>query len=86
MAGSIVFAGFEVVKGLENIYEKYGKSIYGKYGFKDAFNVDQNWWAEEYLGIDVGITILMIENFRTGSIWEKFMKLKPIQVWIGKCL
>ena len=85
MAGSMVFAGQDVMKGLEHIYENYGKFIYGKYGFKDAFNVDQNWWAEEYLGIDVGITVLMIENFRTGAIWEKFMKLKPIRRWIAEC-
>ena len=85
MAGSIVFTEEESLKGLKYIYDNYKKTIYGEYGFKDAFNRDKRWWAEEYLGIDVGITILMIENYRTGIVWEKFMKILPIRNWIRIC-
>lgn len=86
MAGSIVFTGGDALKGLKHLYLKYQDFLYGKYGFKDAFNLDRNWWAEEYLGIDVGIMILMIENYRTGLVWSKFMALKPVKRWAKLCL
>ncbi len=68
------------------MYDRYGDRIYGKYGFKDAFNLSRNWWATDYLGIDQGIILLMIENARSGFIWEYFMKNKAIKNWISKCL
>jgi len=85
MAGSIVFDWQASVAGLKNLYDRHGRFLYGKYGFKDAFNMDKNWWAEEYLGIDVGITALMLENYRTGLVWEKFMRLEPIRKWAELC-
>lgn len=85
MAGSIVFDRQAVVAGLKNLYVTRGKFLYGKYGFKDAFNTDKNWWAEEYLGIDVGITALMLENYRTGFVWERFMRLEPVKKWMDLC-
>lgn len=81
MAGSLAIDWEPSMKGLKNIYDTNGKFLYGKYGFKNAFNIDKGWWAEEYLGIDVGITVLMIENFRTGLVWKKFMNLQPIKKW-----
>jgi hypothetical protein len=85
MAGSIVFDWQESIKGLKYLYDNYKKFLYGKYGFKDAFNLDKDWWAEEYLGIDVGITVLMIENYKTGLVWDKFMRLEPIKKWVELC-
>ncbi len=86
MAGSIVFDPQASLNGLKYLYDNYGSYLYGKYGFKDAFNLDKNWWAEEHLAIDVGITLVMIENYRSGLVWEKFMKLEAIQRWIDMCL
>ena len=48
--------------------------------------MDRNWWAEEYLGIDVGLTVIMIENYRSGLVWKKFMGLEPVKTWVDKCL
>lgn len=86
MAGSLPFDPMPSLKGLRQLYDKYKNFLYGKYGFKDAFNLDKNWWAEEYLGIDVGLTVIMIENHRSGLVWDKFMKLEPIKTWIDKCI
>ena len=86
MAGSLVFNEVEALEGLKQTYRRYKSFLYGEYGFKDAFNVDEEWWSEEYLGLDVGITLLMIENYRTGMVWEVFMRLKPIQAWVDKCM
>ena len=85
MAGSLVFAKKDTVKALKHLYDKHKRFLYRKYGFKDAFNMDKNWWAEEYLGIDVGITLLMIENCRTEMVWGTFMGIAPIKAWVEKC-
>lgn len=74
-ASSIVFIPEIVIPTLINMYEKYGeKGLWGKYGFKDAFNPSLNWIDKDYLGIDQGPIVIMIENFRTGLIWEYCMK------------
>jgi hypothetical protein len=85
MAGSLPFDPVESFNGLKQLYEKYKNFLYGKYGFKDAFNMDKNWWAEEYLGIDVGLTVIMIENYRSGLVWGKFMQAAPIKKWVNEC-
>jgi hypothetical protein len=40
----------------------------------DAFNPLTNWYSPDVIGIDVGITLLMAENARSGFVWEQFMK------------
>ncbi len=52
---------------------KYGKSIYGRYGFADAFNPNSGWVSPYVIGIDAGITLLSAENLRTGRVWKWFM-------------
>lgn len=76
--GAIVFAPNIVIPTLKNMYEKYGsKGLWGKYGFKDAFNPTVNWYDTDYLGLDQGPIIMMIENLRTGFIW-KYMMNDPL--------
>lgn len=80
---SIVFTPEQSTQAVRFFYDNYQEKLYGNFGFKDAFNLDKGWWAEEYLGIDQGITLLMLENFlNAGEVWRKFMDLAPIQKWI----
>ena len=58
---------------LRNIRERYPKA-WGRYGFADAFNPLTNWYNPDVIGIDVGITMLMAENARSGFVWNTFMK------------
>lgn len=49
--------------------------MWGKYGFIDGYNLENGqWYSKEVIGIDKGITLLMIENYFTGVIWKYFMK------------
>ncbi len=81
--GSIAFTPEESIKAILYFYENYKEKLYGHFGFKGAFNLDKNWWADEYLGIDQGVSLLMLENFlNDGIIWKKFMSLEAIQKWI----
>ncbi|MBI3306619.1 MAG: hypothetical protein HYZ84_02265 [Candidatus Omnitrophica bacterium] len=83
---SIVFTPQESITASRFFFEKYQDTLYGIFGFKDAFNLGKNWWSYEYLGIDQGITVLMLENFlNQGAVWEKFMELDPIERWVTLC-
>jgi len=63
----------ESLATLKHLYHAYGNRLWGEFGFKDAFNLDRDWFAESYLAIDQGPTICMIENYRTGLCWRTFM-------------
>ena len=72
--GSLAFVFDDCMKVLRNIRGAYAPKAWGKYSFVDAFNPLTGWYDSDVLGIDLGITMLMVENHRTGLIWETFMK------------
>jgi hypothetical protein len=72
-AGSLPFLTEPVMRVLRNIKEHYGRA-WCRYGFVNAFNPLKNWYDTDVVGIDVGITMLMAENVRTGFVWNTFMK------------
>jgi hypothetical protein len=72
--GSLAFLPEETVRVLRNIREKYEERVWRRYGFVDAFNPLTNWYSQDVIGIDVGITLLMAENARSGFVWQQFMK------------
>jgi len=72
--GSIPFAPEETIAALRHLYTTYRTQIWSSYGFRDAFNLAQNWFATSHIGIDQGPIVLMIENYRTGRIWDVFMQ------------
>lgn len=76
---SIVFAPEIVIPTIKSFNERYGKNLWSSYGYLDAFNPTINWFNEEYIGIDQGPLLLMIENFRTGFVWKYVMKDDVIQ-------
>lgn len=73
-AGSIVFTPELSIKALENFYNNYPK-LWGKYGFIDGYNLEKGeWYSKEVIGIDKGISMIMIENYLSQLIWKCFMK------------
>ncbi len=87
-AGSLMFARDICLPVLREMYNVYGTRIYGRYGFTDAFNPnwkDQKLWVnQDVVGIDVGISVLSIENLLTGNVWRWFMKNQYIQTAIER--
>ena len=84
-AASIAFAPEIAIPAVEEMHRRYGQYIYGKYGFYDAFNPSFDydvplqhgrripgfgWVAGDYLGIDQGPILAMIENYRSGLVWR----------------
>jgi hypothetical protein len=72
-AGSLMFTPDICIPAMRAMLVKYGKKIYGRYGFTDAFNPNTGWTSPYVIGIDVGITLLSAENLRTGNVWQWFM-------------
>jgi hypothetical protein len=76
---SLPYTPQESIEVIKHLYRTYGSDVWGEYGFKDAFNPSKSWYASSYLAIDQGPIIVMIENFRSGLLWEKFMANPEIQ-------
>jgi hypothetical protein len=72
-AGSLMFTPDICVPAVRAMKQRFGNKIYQRYGFVDAFNPNTGWQALDVIGIDVGITLLSIENLRSGNVWKWFM-------------
>jgi hypothetical protein len=85
-ASSIAFTPEESIAAIQAMHDRYGKGIYAEYGFLDAFNPSftfadaklqhgkivpgVGWVDGDYLGIDQGPIVLMIENHRSDFVWS----------------
>ncbi|MBI9066696.1 MAG: hypothetical protein JEZ09_05345 [Salinivirgaceae bacterium] len=76
---SLAFAPEIVFPTIRSLNEKYGTKIWGKYGYYDSFNLTAKWVDNDFIGIDEGPMLIMIENFRTGLVWNYVMKDPIIQ-------
>ena len=61
-----------------------GDRLWGEYGFKDDFNLDRRWIASSYIAIDQGPIVIMMENYRTGLLWDLFMKNSDILTGLSR--
>jgi hypothetical protein len=75
---SIVFTPEISLQALREMRQRYGDHLYSKYGFRDAFNPTVGWFDVDYLGIDQGPIITMIENHRSGLVWKTIRKNQHI--------
>jgi hypothetical protein len=73
-AGSLMFTPDISLPALRTMRAQFGATIYGRYGFTDAFNPTTGWIDPDVIGIDLGITLLSAENLRTGNVWRWFMR------------
>ena len=61
----------------------FGDRVFGQYGFVSGFYPDPEnpdaWASHDVIGIDLGCTLLMAENARTGLVWDRFMANPEVQ-------
>ena len=81
---SLPFAPEIVLPTIRSINERYGNKLWDKYGYFDSFNPTAKWFNADYIGIDQGPMLIMIENFRTGLVWNYVMKDPVIQKGLNK--
>ena len=72
------------MQALRHFYYNFNGKLWGNYGFYDAFNQTENWYADNYLAIDQGPIIIMIENYRTGLLWNLFMSCPEVKEGLSK--
>ncbi|MBV9622495.1 MAG: hypothetical protein JOZ14_00780, partial [Acidobacteria bacterium] len=77
--GSLPFLPQDTVRVLRTIRTRYPKA-WTAYGFVDGFNPLTDWYDTDVVGIDLGISMLMAENARTGYIWDVFMQNPEAQI------
>lgn len=73
-AGSLPFLSRDCLRVLRSLKDKYGEYAWGRYGPCDALHPSLSWYDADVLGIDLGISLLMAENLRTGFVWRTFMQ------------
>jgi len=76
---SLPYTPVQSMNALRFFYYKLGDKIWGQYGFVDAFNLTSIWFDNDYLAIDQGPEIVMIENYRSGLLWNLFMSCPEVQ-------
>ncbi|WP_430934427.1 glucoamylase family protein [Saccharicrinis sp. 156] len=81
---SIPYTPEESLQAIRFFYYLMGDQLWGEYGFYDAFNVTEDWTASSYLAIDQGPVIIMIENYRSGLIWNLLMSCPEVQSGLSK--
>jgi hypothetical protein len=76
---SMPYTSAESLRAMHYFYQKKDKLL-GVAGFYDAFSPEYDFWvAEAYLAIDQGPQIIMIENHRTGLLWNLFMQNQEVR-------
>ena len=86
---SMPYTPNESMAALKFYYYVLGDKLFKEYGFVDAFTLDvlKNngaWFADSFLAIDQGPIIVMIENYRTGLLWNLFMSCDEVQAGLNK--
>lgn len=76
---SIVYTPTESMVAMKNFYNNYNSQLWGPAGFYDAHSKQYNWSAKQYLAIDQGPQVVMIENHRSGLLWKLFMNAPEIK-------
>ena len=76
---SMPYAPAQSMDALRFFYYTLGDRTWGTYGFRDAFNLSTPWFDQDYLAIDQGPEVVMIENYRSGLIWQLLMGCPEIK-------
>jgi hypothetical protein len=81
---SIPYTPDQSLSAIKFFYYKLGDRLWGEYGFYDAFQLTNGWTANSYLAIDQGPIVVMIENYRTGLLWNLFMTCPEVRTGLTK--
>jgi hypothetical protein len=76
---SFPYTPAQSMKALRFFYYKLGDKLWGPYGFYDAFSLHAPWFATSTLAIDQGPIVVMMENYRSGLLWNLFMSCPEVK-------
>lgn len=75
---SMPYSPEQSMAALRHFHDDLGESLFGEYGFYDAFSPRIDWYPRRYLAIDQGPIVVMLENHRTGLLWNLFMSCPEV--------
>jgi hypothetical protein len=81
---SIPYTPEQSLAAIKHWYGDMKSKLWGEYGFYDAFSETADWYPQQYLAIDQGPQVVMIENYRTGFLWKLFMSCPEVQSGLKK--
>lgn len=81
---SMPYAPEQSIAAMKHWYYDMHDKLWGPYGFYDAFSETEDWYPRRYLAIDQGPIPVMIENYRTGLLWNLFMSCPEVQEGLKK--
>jgi hypothetical protein len=81
---SFPYTPVESLKALKFYYYVLGDRLWKEYGFVDAFTLHNLWFADSFLAIDQGPIIVMMENYRSGLLWNLFMSCPEVKAGMTK--
>jgi hypothetical protein len=76
---SLPYTPVESMQALKFFYYTLGDKLWKEYGFVDAFSLKDQWFADSFLAIDQGPIIVMIENYRSGLLWNLFTSCPEVK-------
>ena len=76
---SLPYTPAQSMNAIRFFYYKLGDKVWGQYGFTDAFSLSSLWFDSDCLAIDQGPEIVMIENYRSGMLWNLFMSCPEVK-------
>jgi exo beta-1,2-glucooligosaccharide sophorohydrolase (non-reducing end) len=81
---AIAYTPPQSIAALKHFYRDLGAQVWGIYGFRDAFNLQENWYSGITMGLNQAPMAVMIENHRTGLIWNSFMANPEVAAMLQK--
>ena len=76
---SLPYAPNEVMQAMRHFLALHGERIWGRFGFVDAFCEQLDWYADTFVAINQGPIVVMLENHRSGLLWDLFMSVPEVQ-------
>jgi hypothetical protein len=72
------------MEAMRHWYNDMKNKLWGPYGFYDAFSETADWHPQRYLAIDQGPVVVMMENYRSGLLWDLFMSCPEVKSGLRK--
>lgn len=81
---SFPYTPAQSMAAMKHWYTNMKDRLWGPYGFYDGFSETDNWYPPHYLAIDQGPIVVMMENYRSGLLWNLFMSCPEIKAGLKK--
>jgi hypothetical protein len=81
---SMPYVPNQSLAALRHFERHLGGALWGRYGLVDAYSDAAGWVAPSHLAINQGPIVVMIENQRSGLLWDLFMSAPEVQGGLGR--